>query len=160
MGAQGWFDPNNVQVNVIQDTSSGVGDNRQEYDLKDIIGYTKPDANGHYIGIGRSARVNSAQFPPKMPANATGIPHGLQTVTSPIYSGTIPSLDKSATNPRHYYYPYDAYAYFEDPSNRYDASKQTPGLARAKDTYILISAGPDRTYGTEDDICSFGALFP
>ena len=27
---------------------------------------------------------------------------------------------------------------------------------RSKDTYILISAGADRKYGTEDDICSFG----
>jgi type II secretory pathway pseudopilin PulG len=30
------------------------------------------------------------------------------------------------------------------------------GEPRQKDTYILISAGKDRTYGTLDDICSFG----
>jgi prepilin-type N-terminal cleavage/methylation domain-containing protein len=34
------------------------------------------------------------------------------------------------------------------------------GTPRAKDEYILISAGPDRTYGTADDITSFGDVEP
>jgi len=34
------------------------------------------------------------------------------------------------------------------------------GTPRAKDEFILISAGPDRTYGTSDDITSFGDVEP
>jgi hypothetical protein len=33
---------------------------------------------------------------------------------------------------------------------------QTTGTPRAKDGYILISAGADGMYGTLDDITSFG----
>jgi hypothetical protein len=32
--------------------------------------------------------------------------------------------------------------------------------ARKKDEYILISAGPDRVYGTPDDITNFGQVTP
>ncbi len=49
-----------------------------------------------------------------------------------------------------YVYPYDAYPYFTDPNN----STQP----RQKDGYILICAGPDGVYGTEDDITSFGSV--
>jgi hypothetical protein len=34
------------------------------------------------------------------------------------------------------------------------------GTPRAKDEFILISAGKDRTYGTSDDITSFGDVEP
>ena len=58
-------------------------------------------------------------------------------------------MTKGATG---YQYPYDAFAYFTNP-----AVANSP---RSKDGYILISAGPDRIYGTNDDICSFGAVVP
>jgi glucose-1-phosphate adenylyltransferase len=47
-------------------------------------------------------------------------------------------------------YPFDGYAYLESP--------QMPNNARNKDSFILISAGPDRTYGTRDDIVNFGSV--
>ncbi|HEV7299264.1 MAG TPA: type II secretion system protein [Tepidisphaeraceae bacterium] len=34
------------------------------------------------------------------------------------------------------------------------------GTPRSKDTYILIAAGKDRKYGTDDDITNFGAVAP
>ncbi len=40
------------------------------------------------------------------------------------------------------------------------AQTNLTSTARSKDTYILISAGPDRVYGTADDICSFGTVAP
>jgi prepilin-type N-terminal cleavage/methylation domain-containing protein len=175
VGAQG-NDVGNVTVDVIQDTSAGQADSGQQYDLKDIVAYTRVFKKA-YIGVGRSARImDQTKLPPTVTMK-WGIPHGLQTVCSPLVAadstggaGTS-SLDKSAGGGspavagagRKYMYPYDAYAYFEDPSKQYVAGSATtghPGLARAKDRYILISAGADRTYGTEDDICSFGALFP
>jgi type II secretory pathway pseudopilin PulG len=36
----------------------------------------------------------------------------------------------------------------------------SPTGMRGKDAFILIGAGPDRTYGTGDDITSFGSVLP
>ncbi len=150
-------------VNVITDAGGPLsGAAEQQYQLKDIIGYTSPTA-GRYIGAGRSAKIKDpSKLPPGITRTGNEIPHGLQTVSMPGGSGgNIASLEEATPN-RRYYYPYDAYAYFEDPSNRYDGSTnpKKPGLPRAKDRFILICAGADRTYGTADDICSFGAVFP
>lgn len=46
--------------------------------------------------------------------------------------------------------PNDALPYFKHPT-----IADTP---REKDSYILISAGKDRVYGTKDDICNFGGV--
>jgi prepilin-type N-terminal cleavage/methylation domain-containing protein len=153
-------------VNVISDVGHPTNQEPlQQYQLKDIIAYTAPDPNTkHYIGMGRSAKIkDAAKLPPGVVQTGGEIPHGLQTVLSPISgaAGNTSSLDEGVAN-RKYYFPYDAYAYFEDPSNRYDGSTnpKKPGLPRAKDRFILICAGADRTYGTADDICSFGAVFP
>lgn len=40
------------------------------------------------------------------------------------------------------------------------AAQRAQNQPRGKDTYILISAGPDRVYGTADDITSFGPVMP
>lgn len=59
----------------------------------------------------------------------------------------------------------DALRYFSD-QNVMPTNKSTPaganatGTPRVKDTYILISAGIDRIYGTDDDITSFGDVVP
>jgi prepilin-type N-terminal cleavage/methylation domain-containing protein len=54
----------------------------------------------------------------------------------------------------------DAIVYFTAesvvPTNLNDPN--ATGTPRAKDGYILISAGPDGLYGTYDDICSFGPV--
>jgi hypothetical protein len=62
--------------------------------------------------------------------------------------------------------PYDAYDYLVEPSS-YDPAKTTMTAAdyagkrtRKKDSYVLISAGRDRIYGTEDDIVNFGSVLP
>jgi len=47
----------------------------------------------------------------------------------------------------------DAYPYLRDPS----VGGATPA-ARMKDSYILISAGRDRVYGTADDLTNFGRV--
>jgi hypothetical protein len=134
----------------------------QQYDLKDIIGYTGPPGTTNFIGEGKSFTASQA----KPALTSSIIPHGLRTVQGPYNgsgSGTISSLDKSqngSPSGRTYFYPFDAYAYFEDPSNQYVRSPLKDAQPRAKDSYILISAGPDRVYGTVDDICSFGAVVP
>ncbi|MGE5612589.1 MAG: type II secretion system protein [Bacillota bacterium] len=51
----------------------------------------------------------------------------------------------------------DALPYFKNATLCPDKEKdQTKGTPRAKDGFILISAGQDRIYGTADDITSFG----
>jgi hypothetical protein len=56
-------------------------------------------------------------------------------------------------------------AYFKDPSlnsTTYDGitSNVHAGAARQKDGFVLISAGPDRLYGTRDDLINPGPLQP
>ena len=63
--------------------------------------------------------------------------HGLQQV------GSIVLITNASK-------PYDAYPYLSNPN--------FVGQARQKDGYILISAGPDRVYGTDDDITNFGSV--
>ncbi len=72
--------------------------------------------------------------------------HGLRTVDLGA------SIDR---NHRKYVYPYDLYALLGDPQYRDGTRFSQP---RQKDGFILIGAGPDRTYGTDDDIYSFGSL--
>ena len=84
------------------------------------------------IGVGRS---------PQSPYVGNTGTNGLNNCNS------AKSMDSANAN---YYYPYDLYPYLTNP-----AIANTP---RNKDGYILISAGPDRIYGTDDDICNFGSV--
>ncbi|MBC7785365.1 MAG: type II secretion system protein [Burkholderiales bacterium] len=107
---------------------------RGTYDLSQIVGYTATS-----IGEGKKIKANEYQN------SANPFPsHGLRTVRT----------DSATTNPppatKTFVYPFDGYAYFESP--------QMPNTARNKDSFILISAGADRTYGTRDDIVSFGTV--
>ncbi|CAN5700554.1 hypothetical protein BH09PLA1_BH09PLA1_37820 [soil metagenome] len=105
------------------------------YDLSQIIGYTQTMiGEGKKIKAGEYINAGSLQFPS----------HGLQTVNPNSTSANPPQSG------RVYIYPMDAYAYFE--------SAQIPNTARNKDSFILIAAGPDRVYGTRDDIVNFGAV--
>jgi prepilin-type N-terminal cleavage/methylation domain-containing protein len=55
-----------------------------------------------------------------------------------------------------------ALAYFRDPSLNSPAAnfKNSNGTPRSKDSFIIISAGPDRLFGTADDLCTFGSVIP
>jgi len=159
--------------NVIRNYPAATTDPLEMYDLKDIYGYTGPSVSGPagggggYIGEGKTLPKGdivlvSGQFNGK-------IPHGLTTVKSPQTNrgsgiSSITRVSGQTGEFRTYYYPYDAYCYFEDPANKYTAGTGVvparQGQARAKDTFILISAGRDRVYGTRDDIASFGNVAP
>jgi len=164
---------NNAMVNVIRTwpLSGKTGSSSlQQYELRDIYAYTaafpSPASQGQatYIGVGKKA-TEKPILPPGASTYGTGIPHGLNTVNSPLggtsnVSSLLRSASASTSEGRKYYYPYDAYAYFEDPNNRWTAGSSRPALCRAKDRFILISAGADRIYGTSDDITTFGAVNP
>jgi type II secretory pathway pseudopilin PulG len=130
-----------------KDGSGNSAPRAGQYDLSQIIAYT-----GAYTGTWPSLTIDSSASPAGAsigvgksqpstppytnPTGAGGIYHGLRTVT---YSAA-PSLASQ--------FPYDAYPYLIG----------STGTAREKDAYILISAGPDRIYGTSDDICNFGIV--
>lgn len=111
------------------------------YSLDQIIGYT-----GTTIGMGKDSSKRS-KYSPALGVNDP-LNHGLQTVT-------IPSSLKSGD--AGYRYPFDAYAYFGAPNYPDDVAGRY-SQPRKKDSFILISAGPDRIYGTEDDITNFGEV--
>jgi prepilin-type N-terminal cleavage/methylation domain-containing protein len=127
---------------IITDNSGTPPTRIGQYDISQVLPYTGPDSSGHYIGEGKtvpSYYANGASVAsPNPPA------HGLQTVKTTAVIGP-----KGATG---YDYPYDAYPYFTNPA--------IPNSARAKDGFILISAGVDRVYGTNDDITTFGDVAP
>ena len=56
----------------------------------------------------------------------------------------------------------DAINYLKAPSapipSGFSVTNQVGGTPRSKDSFILISAGADRVYGTMDDITSFGSI--
>ncbi len=130
------------------------------YDISQIIAYTAPytgtwpnltrDSNwppksgagntptGRSIGIGKSS-PRQYTFPG---ANQY---HGLFMSKWTSLSAPPPSMTNGSTT---YVYPYDAYPYLIGQA----------GGVRQKDSYILISAGADRIYGTDDDICNFGTV--
>ncbi len=102
-----------------------------QYDLRDIVGYTGPNAAGHCIGL------------------PTGKAHDLNALETPAWP---PSVAKSAvTNSP------DAFGYFANAAiTPTGTDLNNTGRPRAVDQFILISAGPDGIYGTADDITSFG----
>jgi hypothetical protein len=92
---------------------------------------------GRSIGVGKSASKGKYTVAP----GSGGEYHGLNVMG---WSGTYPPTTPSMTSP----YPYDAFPYLVGSS----------GQVREKDAYILISAGADRVYGTDDDLCNFGTV--
>lgn len=116
--------------------SDAVGDQQQQYDLKQIKAYT--DSN---IGVGRDL--------PESEYEGSGVSyaqhkHGLRTVNP---TASIYKTSQQQQNPGQgtaYAYPYDLYAFLRHPT--------MPNTPRQKDSFLLISAGIDRVYGTKDDI--------
>lgn len=125
---------------------AGTATNAQ-YDLAHNLAYT-----ASMIGLPRTLGANQRRGPTGGTTAGDGRnavilgTHGLRDVAEPAGS-TV--WDKTSPN---YRYPFDLSLYASDPSNRLSP--------RARDTYLLIAAGPDRIYGTADDITSFGQVLP
>jgi prepilin-type N-terminal cleavage/methylation domain-containing protein len=120
--------------NIITDDKGGGGDPTQnvgQFHLSHITGYTAATPS---IGENRKPIAGKTD-------------HGLKSV----------DLTKTITGDG----PYDAYPYLFNPSVSTQSPAATPhsgDVARKKDELILISPGPDRIYGTKDDITSFGSV--
>lgn len=149
----GYTAPTALQNGVIVDNrnSSAV---ISQYNLAQIIGYTDcftgtwpslsssaPGPNTKSIGEGKHVQKGAQYQNGSTAVNTSNYYHGLRTINPAA------KLTKSDAN---YQYPYDAYPYLANPT-----LSDTP---RQKDQFILISAGPDRIYGTDDDITTFGSV--
>lgn len=120
-----------------------------QYDLNSILPYTDPDASGNYIGEGKGLKASEYTTTP----SAGSFPHGLRTVDS------TKSLNRNGPNGNAgYVYPYDAFPYFVNSAfpPSVAANPNGTGTPKQKNAFILISAGADRVYGTNDDIVNYG----
>lgn len=140
-----------------QDINGGVMSNAApfpptQYDINQILPYTKCSTGS--IGEGKTINIKdyTTGNAPQQPKVGL-LPHGLQSVNQGA------ALDKNGIGGANaYQYPYDAFPYFV---NRAIAPTDTnfpnkTGTPKQQNKYILISAGPDRVYGTADDITNFG----
>lgn len=135
-----------------------------QYDLAQAIGYTSSQRFGY-------PRVQDASkfAGPNKPAGTdpSKFTHGLISILGANGSSNAvldKALDGQGTNPTYVYvYPFDFEAYVGAPTNSAygpAGSNFYQKNARQKDGFILISAGPDRIYGTNDDITNFGDIRP
>lgn len=121
----------------------------------EIDSYIVPNANGASIGAHKSPK--DEYFVAGSQVATAQYFHGLQldgypnppVSTPPNPSNTQDLRDMMNKGSALYTYPYDARAYLLSPDSV---------NARQADRYVLISAGADRIYGTEDDITSFGSV--
>jgi hypothetical protein len=123
-----------------------------QYNLAHVIGYTSTGIGlpGKLTGPGGRKGPTGGTTASDGRNAVTAGTHGLRDVAEPAPPAAGSSVwDKSNAN---YRYPYDLSLYASDPNKR--------TAPRAKDSFILISAGADRIYGTNDDITSFGQVTP
>lgn len=145
-GATASMTPNNNPV--ITNNADPATNPRGHYDVNQYVGYTMADATGSYIG--EEKKISRGDYAKYTPTPGKW-PHGLgDPNNAPLPVVLTASMDKGSPD---YQHPYNAFSYFKNPS-----SSSTEPQPRQKDGYILIGAGLDRVYGTEDDITSFGAV--
>jgi hypothetical protein len=152
---------------LLKDTTSGVSVIAQ-YDLRQVFDYTlNPNNNasgsGSLIGTAATSTKNG------YPMNHHGL-QGVGSLTTYTIDTDVPAASNNGWETGGGAGKNGA-AYLRDPNfridttnlnNNYDttATNTHNGVARQKDGYILISAGPDRLYGTSDDVINPGPLLP
>lgn len=118
-----------------------------QYDYSQYAAYVRADeanARGTAGNIGVGRQLSKSEYVPvdNFPRQGLGLPFVLTATTDPNSVG--------------YTYPYSGYVALRN----HAASGLAGGLdetPKQKDSYILISAGIDRVYGTTDDITNFGS---
>lgn len=110
--------------------------------LRANVGKTRVVAGKTYfVSEDLNTQYDASELYPYTQQLGGGTKHGLRAL------GTDPVTDP--IDPKN---PNNAYPYFR--------STTLSGSPRTPDGFILISAGPDRIFGTADDITSFGSVIP
>jgi len=137
---------------TLPSTGAQTPNPRYQYDQKDIAAYTNATPpigtpnKGIYTNQGLKTSLTSA---PGSTTPSTGVTFDTGVLSKDPDSGTI------ALNG---YLNYFKNSQFTPTDLTDDRSKNATGTPRQKDTFILISAGSDRLYGTTDDITNFGGV--
>jgi prepilin-type N-terminal cleavage/methylation domain-containing protein len=121
-----------------------IAGDRAVFAIEQIIGYTGEITDGTntwFIGEGREKIGDDHNENLRF--------HGMQV---PVDGDPLNGFFEIEGNDRG---PFDAIPYLEDP-NRGDGDGTTNSPARKSNSFVIISAGPDRVYGTNDDIANFG----
>jgi prepilin-type N-terminal cleavage/methylation domain-containing protein len=125
-----------------------------QYDLCQVLDYTLGMTGTVAPWVGKFGTINTSRTPY----------HGLEALGNQNLNpngGTIDTIASGYANKGA-----NGVAYFRDPNfvananGSYDpnASNTHAGVAREKNGFLLITAGPDRAYGTTDDIIFPGTL--
>jgi hypothetical protein len=144
-------DNNSIATYDKTDTNNRVG----AYDLHQNRAYVIP-VNNRTIGVGKKnidyyASGQQLPTPPFLYHGLGGDPNGQNS--DPNAQAVLGPSD----NPN-YFYPYNAYPYFRNNALSGKQGQATAPIPHNKGGYILISAGPDRIYGTQDDVTNFGGV--
>jgi prepilin-type N-terminal cleavage/methylation domain-containing protein len=147
---------NDVAIDLNPTFGPSPANGRGAYNIAQITGYTRSN-------IGAGATIKSSEYRGYVEASDGPIddiienrPHGLRSVDISAWLTPNPpgSLGYTAT----FFYPFESFAYLRDPVIPFQTDRAGLGTPRGKGRYLLISAGADRTYGTRDDITSFGRV--
>jgi prepilin-type N-terminal cleavage/methylation domain-containing protein len=111
----------------------GDGDTPYQYDIRQITGYTSMSPNHGLRELGNDWKASAGDSVKANTGKNGGQLTGADAI--PYFKASGAALPKS-----------------------FNATNQAGGIPRSQDGYILISAGPDRLYGTLDDITSFGGV--
>ena len=139
-----------------------LANDRGVFSQESIAGYVEPQGSGNLpVGSGFDPQgtytvdgdpnSNTAPFKAKDVNEGTApYYHGLRFASG--NTGSVAELRETMEKGNgEYTYPFDIRAYLLSPT------AQAP---RQADRYVLISAGKDRVYGTEDDLTNFGGVLP
>ncbi|HUB27928.1 MAG TPA: hypothetical protein VL992_21060, partial [Tepidisphaeraceae bacterium] len=168
VGAHGIVSGPDTGTNAVQDPTMGspAPPAHYNYDLVELLPYTENNPNAAtaqaFAGVSPSG------------GGLVGLPgqHGLQSVSSSSQNEPNFSAFNGGALPTGWNHPVptsvtgNAGQYFMNPATPPTTTTSSPvaqyenatGTPREKDTFILIGAGPDRTYGTGDDETNFGTV--
>ena len=121
-----------------------------QYDVRQYYSYICDPSGGNpssAIVVGGKYQAGNGKLPPNNPKKDQGLwdlgPGGRQMSDS---------WDPHNAN--------FAIPYFKHPTLNSPGTTNDQGTPRDKDSFILISAGPDRIFGTNDDLATFGSVGP
>ena len=135
-------------------SSESPADGRAVYYLNQVAGYVLPwdndagDPDARYLGVGRENLGGQSGGQKNFHGNQN-LFHGLQVPGDADDENGFDDFANSAEEPG----PYDADVYLQDRGSGGAGTRSVKA-----DSFILISPGPDRVYGSRDDITNFGSI--
>jgi prepilin-type N-terminal cleavage/methylation domain-containing protein len=158
--------PADITTVLMDPTTNPQTPAHYNYDLAQILPYTVNGNSNVGLGIPTKGGLLAQSYGSVVSAPQHGL-QGVDPTLTPTNASTTPWSwvfpENNASNQN----PWQTYTvfYFANPTVAPSNASSGPfadrtGTPRGKDTFILIAAGKDRTYGTADDETSFGDVSP